>query len=146
VDVREGQLLYDKETRRLVYADGNRRETQVNAAMVWVLSYIRDKPGQSGRAIEDAAKADGANRNEVREARKAAVVKGFVATAAGEKRAELHQLTAAGFAYLRELTTGGAPAEDDEWPAETHCACGGWISPSAAASGATQCLPCLRVA
>lgn len=146
VDVREGQLVFSRETRRLVYADGNRHEAKASAAMRYVLAFVRDFPGRSGRAIEDAAKAAGENRNEVREARKTAVVKGYVAATPGEKRSELHTLTPAGFTYLGELAGAAVPVDDDSWLEETYCGCGAWVSPAAVASGRARCDYCERAA
>lgn len=107
VDVKEGQLIFDPDTHRLVYADGTRRQAKATAALRLVLEFVRDHPGVNVRAVQDATGdgSCGVSRDGARDALKTAVARGFVATAPGPSRSTLHTLTAAGFGVLAtELT------------------------------------------
>lgn len=101
VDVREGQITFDPLTRRLRYAEGNRKQARANAALMFVLGFVKDHPGASVRAIQDASMvADGVTRDSVRDAVKHAVVEGFLKVSDGPNRSNLHTLTAPGFSAL----------------------------------------------
>jgi hypothetical protein len=116
VDVKEGQLHYDDATKRLTYAHGSRKEAGAVQAMVAVLAYLRDNPGKSGRQIEDVATANGVSQSNCRDAVKVAVRQGFAVITKGERNANLHTITAAGFARLAELSAAPRDEDpDDDW-------------------------------
>ena len=115
VDVPEGLLDYDTDTRRLRLAGGTRKETASDKVLPDLIAYLTDNPGASGRAIETALK-DEHRRETVRTAIRRAVVSGVIQTADGPKRAVLHYLS-----DTRE--TPSAPSSPDvRQRAESECA------------------------
>lgn len=146
VDVREGRLLYDPATRRLVYAEGSRREATSNAALTATLTFVRDNIGRSGRDVETAVTASGVARGAAREALKTAVAQNYVQVQAGPHRASLHVLLPSGFEKLAALTAipadGSEP--DDPWGPEVLCAlgCGSVVHPDDLVKGVDKCRWC----
>jgi hypothetical protein len=101
VDVREGQVVFDKASRRLVYAEGNRRQARASNALMFVLEQVREKPAASVRGVQDSpVRPDGVSRDAVRDAIKHAVSEGFLKEAPGPNRSKLHTITATGLAHL----------------------------------------------
>lgn len=140
VNVREGQLVYDHATRRLVYADGNRREARANLALVFVLTWVRDNPGVTVRGIQDeAARRDGLSRDLAREAIKQAVGQGLVRESAGANRSKSHSVTAAGFAFLS--TPAVAEPDEPAAPAVVVGSCFGCYRPVPVSGSVTAWCP-----
>lgn len=138
VDVREGQLVFDKASRRLVYAEGNRKQARASSAMAFVVEFVRDHPGATVRGIQDAAvQVDGPSRDAARDAVKAAVAKGFLMEAPGMNRSKMHKITTTGFTYLAGEAANGAGPDEDPW--RLLCtSCGGMVDPDEAIEFATD--------
>jgi DNA-binding MarR family transcriptional regulator len=141
VDVRQGQLVFDEATHRLVYVGGTRQQAAANNAMVKVLAYIASNDGKNAGEIEGALAADKTlSRDAARDTRKAAIAAGYVEELPSKNRAKRHSLTVTGRAKLAELTM--TPHDPDD-PWETYCAlCQAYILPLAAAAGRTLCDVC----
>ncbi|CPS10172.1 RecA-family ATPase-like protein [Mycobacteroides abscessus] len=97
VDVREGRLTFDPETRHLSYVDGSRTDSKAEAARPDVLGVLADaaksaSDGLSGRQVEDALKETDHSRGAIRDALKALVALGVLATADGARRSKLHRI------------------------------------------------------
>lgn len=142
VDVREGQLLFDAATRRLAYAEGNRRESRTNGALVAALTYVAENPGVSGRAIQGALTSLGVAQATARDTTKALVVDGLAVTADGPKNSRLHTIAPAGRAKLAALTVK-APDQDDRERVALSCPCGGVVPADMVDLGYKRCAPCL---
>ncbi len=143
VDVKEGQLLYDPESRRLRYAEGSRREARTNGALVTALTFVMDHPGASGRQIQSALMSTGVSQTTARDTTKALVVDGWAVTVDGSKNSRLHTITPAGRAKLAALSA--VPAGEDE-PARTALSCrrcGSLVPTDMVDLGYEECSPCL---
>lgn len=143
VDVREGQLLFDAGSRRLLYAEGNRREARTNGSLVAALTYVVENPGASGRQIQSALMASGSSQVTARDTTKALLVDGWAVTVDGPKNSRLHTITPAGRAKLAALTA--APAGEDE-PARVALSCrrcGALVPADMVDLGYEECAPCL---
>ncbi|WP_100522673.1 AAA family ATPase [Mycobacteroides abscessus] len=97
VDVREGRLTFDPDTRHLSYVDGSRTDSKAEAAKPDVLAVLAEaaksaSDGLSGRQIEDALKEADHSRGAIRDALKALVALGVLATADGARRSKLHRI------------------------------------------------------
>lgn len=147
VDVREGQLVYDDARKRLVYAEGSRRETAVLDALRAALDYIQRNSGCSGRAIEEAITKDRTiSRKAARDALAEAVSGALAVTRDGEKRAKLHTLTPAGLARLEELNGPAEPEPvQDAFAERPTCVrgCGTVLPPDMVEAGYDTCSWCL---
>lgn len=88
VDVPEGLLEYDAETRRMSLAGGSRRQTAAERLIPDVLGYLDTHPGVSKRNIEDGLKEY--RRADVRAAIKASASQGLIRTAPGPRNSTLH--------------------------------------------------------
>ncbi len=146
VDVREGRLLFDPDTRHLTYVEGGRKTAEQDNAMSRVLVWIRDNPGASTDAVIAAVKSKGVGRNEARKAVGDAKTKGYVLTREGKGRAVRLEITPSGRATLRALSAdddeGVEAAMEDALASEVYCACGCWIEPFDLTQGYDQCRPC----
>lgn len=92
VNVSEGRLSFDADTRRLVYADGSRHDAKTEAAMVDVIALLaKCAEGErlSGRDIEAALAGDHTQRA-IRTALGKTVQQGFVSVTEGPRRSKLH--------------------------------------------------------
>ncbi len=95
VDVPEGRLSYDETTRRLTYAEGNRREASVAALVLELLDRLGKYPeGVSGRKVEELLSEAGHGRNETWQALAKAVLNGQVSTRPGPRNSTLHTVSA----------------------------------------------------
>lgn len=92
VDVREGQLAYDKATKRLTYVDRNRRDAKARQHVDQVLLLIAKSPNLSKNTLERQLCAAGVERNEAREAIRYAVTDGQVCIHDGPRNAQLHRI------------------------------------------------------
>jgi hypothetical protein len=90
VDVPEGALSFDPDTRRLTYEGGSRKDVSGAALVPDVLALLRERPGRSGREIETALMNQGAAQADIRAALKSARRDGLVRVEPGPKRANLH--------------------------------------------------------
>ncbi|GLI00321.1 AAA family ATPase [Phytohabitans aurantiacus] len=146
VDVREGQLVYDDARKRLVYAEGSRRETAALEALTAVLEYIRDHTGASGRVVEQAVTKDRTiTQKSARDALAEAVDRAYAVTKDGGRRAKLHTLTPAGYAKLAELTGTPGETEIDAFGERPTCVtgCGTVLPPDMVTAGYDTCSWCL---
>jgi hypothetical protein len=92
VDVREGRLSFDPETRRLTYTGGSRADAKTEAAMFDVIEWLADRSEpQSYRAI-DAVRPGGHSQAVIRVAIKAAVEAEFVTVEDGPRRSKMHSI------------------------------------------------------
>ena len=91
VDVPEGLLTYNHDSRRLTFTGGSRRQTAADGAIPDVLDHLEANPGASLRAIETAL-ADRHPRGTIRNAVRRAVEVGQIDTAPGPRRSTLHML------------------------------------------------------
>ncbi len=141
VNIGEGQLVFDPATRRLVFAEGNRKQARTLAAMAFVVGFVRDHPGSSVRAIQEAAiELDGPSRDASRDAIKAAIGKGYLSETLGPNRARMHSITSAGFSFLASPYVTDGP--DDGWQV-TCVSCGGQVNSDEAIEFATdRCRRC----
>lgn len=139
VEIREGQLVFDKAARRLVYAEGNRREARAGNALAFVLAWVRDHPNATVRGVQDeAARHDGLSRDVAREAIKQAVAQGLLKESSGPNRSKMHTVTAGGFAHL--AGPGVAPVPP---PGAAITACFGCYRPvEMPDSGTAWCSDC----
>lgn len=92
VDVPEGLLTFDRATRRLILAGGTRRETAADAAIPDITAYLRQNPGASGRAIEQALSPHLHKRADIRTALRRAITQGQIDTTDGPQRKIMHFL------------------------------------------------------
>ncbi len=144
VDVREGQILFDPETRRLRYAEGNRREARTNVALVAALAFVVDNPGATGRAIQAAVAAAGGSQASARDATKALVADGWAVTTEGPKNSRLHTITPAGRAKLFALRAEPQDESGEEERVALSClGCGSLIPADMVDQGYVRCAPCL---
>jgi hypothetical protein len=105
VNVPEGQLSYDPETRRLSLVGGSRKDSKARVAEPAVLEYVKDNPGQSGRQITAAVHAaTDHKRDDITAALKHLVSSGEVNTAPGPRRATLHYLSVRVFGSVRAVS------------------------------------------
>jgi len=88
VNVPEGLLEYDEDTRRLLLAGGSRKQEAAGDLIPQVMGYLDAHPGATGRGIEVALQILG--RTAVRDALKQAVRDGRVRTQPGPRRAVCH--------------------------------------------------------
>ncbi len=88
VNVPEGLLEYDEDTRRLCLAGGSRKQEAAGDLIAEVMGYLDAHPGATGRGIDEALQSLG--RNGVRDALKQAVRDGRVRTQPGPRRAKFH--------------------------------------------------------
>ena len=88
VNVPEGLLEYDEETRRVTLTGGSRRQTAADKLIPAVLGYLDTHPGVSQRTIEEGLKEHA--RADVRAAIKQGERQGLVRTAPGPKNATNH--------------------------------------------------------
>lgn len=122
VDIKEGQLHYDDATKRLMYAQGSRKEAGALQALAAVLAYVEKLPGRSGRDIEAAVVGSGVPQKACRDALKHATGKYLVRTEDGPRNSKLHTLTESGYVRLAELGTAPTdehPCDDFGTPKET---------------------------
>jgi hypothetical protein len=91
VDVPEGRLSFDPQTRRLSLSDGqSRRDTHAEAAAIAVIKVLAAaRQPMSGRAIQDAA-PEGHSRDAIRGGTEKAVHFGLVKVMDGPRRSKLH--------------------------------------------------------
>lgn len=89
VDVAEGLLRYEPDTRWLALAGGSRKDTAADAVIADVLALLADEPGLSGRAIEGALRGRH-GRDRIRSALSRGVADGRIDTARGPKNSTLH--------------------------------------------------------
>lgn len=92
VDVPEGALSYDPDTRRLTYEGGSRKDVSGKALMPDLLALLRAQPGLSGRQIETELMNKGAGQKDVRAALKTARTDGLIRVEPGQRNALLHYL------------------------------------------------------
>lgn len=88
VNVPEGLLEYDQDTRRLLLAGGSRKQQAAGDLIPEVMGYLDAHPGATGRGIEATLQILG--RTAVRDALKQAVRDGRVRIEPGPKRAKFH--------------------------------------------------------
>jgi hypothetical protein len=91
VDLPEGRIVYDLQTRRITYADGNRGDAKTEAALKAVIPVLVDESDLSQRAVEDALGGD-YGQKAIRAALKLAVSRGLVSTEPGPRRSTLHRI------------------------------------------------------
>ncbi|MDZ8275670.1 AAA family ATPase [Microbacterium aquimaris] len=111
VDVTEGRMVYDHDTRTLTYLGGNRRETRDEGstlrAVDAVADFVRKSPGSSGEAIRSGV--EGFARNILTRARDQAVEQGLI-----EKRSRKGR--GGGFAYYPVTPPNPASTPPGEVP------------------------------
>lgn len=94
VDIFEGRLSYDAETRRLSYAAGSRGDAKTEAAIVAIIELLAkdDGEGLSGNAIEKAIVGMDHTQKSVRDGIRKAIGRGSIETRAGLRNANLHRI------------------------------------------------------
>ncbi|WP_280509083.1 AAA family ATPase [Nocardia cyriacigeorgica] len=92
VDVPEGALSFDPDSRRLTYEGGSRKDVSGKALMPDLLALLRAQPGLSGRQIETELMNKGAGQRDIRAALKSARTDGVVRVEPGQRNALLHYL------------------------------------------------------
>jgi hypothetical protein len=97
VDLPEGRLNFDPDTRHLAYIDGSRKDAQTDAATPDVIAILAEDAqqggdGLSGRALETAACTGDHTRLAVRKALKTLTGRGLVTVVDGPKRSKLHRI------------------------------------------------------
>lgn len=146
VDVREGRLLFDPDTRHLTYVEGGRKSAEHAAAMSRLLVWVRDNPDSSTEAVIKALTEKGVGRNDARKALDEAKTKAYVLAGETKGRAMRFQITAGGRSALRALSSEtDAEVEEaarDGLVEERYCVCGGWIEPYDITVGYEICRPC----
>ena len=98
VDLPEGRLNFDPDTRHLAYIDGSRKDAKTDAATPDVVAILAEDAqqggeGLSGRAMETAACTGEHTRQAVRKALATLIRQGLVTVVAGPKRSKLHRIT-----------------------------------------------------
>lgn len=146
VDVREGRLLYESESRHLTYVEGGRKRDADTVNLVKVLNFVRSHPGLGTRKLQDGLTVQLGGRDTVRKALKVAVDKGYVLAATAPGNALEHTITTLGVAQI--LGSSTALATDEELIAgdfeKRPCGCGYYITPAAWSAGARSCIECLK--
>lgn len=115
VDVPEGLLTYDHDTRRLTLAGGTRKDAKADAGVPEILAYLDANPGATQRGVEAALKDALGGPKAARAALKRAIATDLVDVADGPNRSHLHFLTTPG--------APGAPAVRPEHPAHPGGEC-----------------------
>lgn len=97
VDVHEGRLSFNPDTRHLAYVDGSRKDSKTEAAAPDVMAVLAENAkhggeGLSGRQIESAVAASEHSRNAIRDALKTAIYRGLVVVVDGPRRSKLHRI------------------------------------------------------
>lgn len=93
VDVPEGLLTYDRETRRLTYAGGTRKQAGADAVIPTLVAFIGENQGLTQNAIEKAlAVPGGPSRDGVRLGLTRAIDLGHIDVSQGANRSRLHFL------------------------------------------------------
>jgi hypothetical protein len=149
VDVREGKLVHDSDTRHLTYIEGGRKSDQATVSLGKLLVYVRDNPGFGVRALQDGASTLLGGRDTVRKTLKTAVAKGYVLASVMPGNALAHSITTLGRAQILGMSDV-APA-DGELMAKAaaaerrvECGCGYYITAEALEAGARSCIECLK--
>lgn len=94
VDVAEGAITFDPNTRRLSYTAGSRKESAIVGAYDAVISLLAEATEPlSGRGIEEPLLAAGHSRKAIRAAIDKGVTEGTVTRESGPRRAQLHRLS-----------------------------------------------------
>jgi hypothetical protein len=92
VNVTEGRLGFDKDSRRLTYAGGSRRDAETEAALVEVVNLLAKGEPMSKNAIETAPTLDEHSRKAIRAAIGKAVKDELVTVTDGLKNAKSHAI------------------------------------------------------
>jgi hypothetical protein len=93
VNVTEGRLSYDPDTRRLTFAAGSRSDAKVDAAKVAVITFLADAGALvTVRGIEDALGVDH-TRKAIRGAVSSCLHSGVIYIQSGPHGAKLHRIT-----------------------------------------------------
>lgn len=93
VNVAEGRLGFDQNTRRLTYAPGSRRDAETEAALVDVVKLLATtREPLSGRGIEDGLSGTDHKRTAIRKAIKKSATDELVTETTGPKNAKLHTI------------------------------------------------------
>ncbi len=148
VDVREGRLVYESETRHLTFMEGGRKDDQGTRNLARLLVYIRDNPLLGTRKLQEALQDALGGRDTVRNTLRTAVTKGYVLANKAPGNSLEHVVTMIGKAQIlamsenrpsdEGLISGEAVAE------EVPCGCGYRITARAYAAGARACIECLK--
>jgi hypothetical protein len=95
VDVHEGRLSFDPNTRRLSYAAGSRNDAKAEAAKLAVVRVLAEHNGEelSGSQIEQNLALSDHSRQTIRDGIAAAVKDEFVTVRPGPHAAKLHRIT-----------------------------------------------------
>jgi len=146
VDVREGRLIYDPETRHLTFMEGGRKEDANTMHLRRMLVHVRDNPGLGSRVLHDEVGTKIASRDSARLALKVAVEKKYVVTTPGPRNGLQHTITALGRAQIMSMAAG--PAADAVLLSgaleDVDCECGYFITGAAYAAGERQCIECRK--
>ncbi len=142
VDVLEGAVTFDPNTRHLSRSEGTRRDAGGRRALEDVLDVLQIATEPlSGRAVEMSMQNSGHARNDIRRALKIGIRDGLIETQPGRKNSTLHSVrrSAPQFAGRTEFQCASAPlgargalTADNE----THEECAG------GALAARRCLTC----
>lgn len=101
VDLHEGGLMYDRETRHLTYTAGKGLiPTAADSALPKILSAIQAKPGITTYRMREDLKPTGVAEKAVTEAAEKAVAMGLATVIIGARKARQHHLTEAGREWL----------------------------------------------
>jgi hypothetical protein len=145
VDVREGRLAFDPESRHLTYLEGGRKQDDDTVALGKLLVFVRDNPGLGTRGLQDGASALLGSRDAVRKALKAATSRGYVLASDAPRNGLQHTITPMGRGQILASssvlsTAGGFPEVAENVP----CDCGYYITAAAFGAGARACIECLK--
>lgn len=96
VDVPEGRLTFDPQTRHMTYTPGSRADMKSEGAMVAVIEMLAesakvDNAGMSGREIEESLTGLHTQKA-IRDGAKLGVDRGLLTKAMGSKRAQIHRI------------------------------------------------------
>ncbi|MGV9795227.1 AAA family ATPase [Gordonia sp. NPDC003422] len=104
VSLPEGRLSFDTASRRLSYADGNRRESVTNEAVEKLLALIHESPGTlSKNAAEERLRGDGISQNTARAAIKSALASNAARVETGSRGAHFLHPGADTFTIAQEV-------------------------------------------
>ncbi|GGN39286.1 hypothetical protein FHR83_006748 [Actinoplanes campanulatus] len=146
VDVREGRLVFESESRHLTYMEGGRKQDDDTVALGKLLVFVRDHPGLGTRGLQEGAAALLGSRDTVRKALKAATAKGYVVAADAPRNGLQHTISALGRGQILALSS--VPVSDAEFLAGPRgnvvCDCGYYITSAAFEAGARSCIECLK--
>ncbi len=145
VDVREGRMLMDDDTRHLTYVEGGRSADDKADALGRILVYIKDHPRLATSVIEKRMAEMEIGRNLTRRTLEDAEMKNYIANVKEKGNGTEWEIKPAGHAIIRQLSKALPPTDEvdlDANPSEHFCGCGAFLPVGAIRDGLAPCPVC----